>query len=186
MIVRLLRVILLSFRWSGYRIRGNFFSVTNTEIGQRTFLRNTKIGNHTFIGRDCVISNAEIGNYSCIADSVQIGGMEHPYWDLSISPKLSGQYIYGKKTIIGNDVWIAAGSIIKQGVTIGNGAVVGANSFVTKDVPPYAIVFGTPAKIHKYRFDESLIGQIQKSEYWKYAPKKACEILNELRKQKHE
>lgn len=155
-------------------------------IQRNVFLKNTSVGNYSYIGSYCDISYASIGNYTCIANGVVIGGMEHPYWDLSISPTLSSEYKYGGKTYIGNDVWIATGCIIKQGVKIGNGSIIGANSFVTKDVPPYSIVFGTPAKVHKYRFDEKLIKKIQESEYWKYSPKNAKAILNELRIQMHE
>jgi len=149
-------------------------------------MRNTTVSDYCFVGSYCDISFTNVGRYTCIANDVVIGGMEHPYWDFSISPKLSKEYVYGKKTEIGHDVWIASGCIIKQGVKIGHGAVIGANSFVTKDVPPYAIVFGTPAKVHKYRFDETLIKKIQESEYWNYSPKKAKAILNELRIQMHE
>ena len=69
-------------------------------------------------------------------------------------------------THIGHDVWIAASSVVAQGVTIGNGAVVGANSFVNKNVPAYAIVAGSPARIIKYRFDENVIKELEKTEFW--------------------
>ncbi len=157
-----------------------------SRIMSNVFLKNTKVGKYSFIGSYSDVNYAVIGNYTCIANGVVIGGMEHPYWDLCMSPKLSGEYIYGKTTTIGNDVGIATGCIIKQGVTIGDGAVIGANSFVTKDVPPYAIVFGTPATIHKYRFTEDIINKISKSEYWHCAPEIAIKILNELKKEINE
>ena len=181
MIVRLLRILRLILIWPGYRLRGNHFSIVKTSIGQRTYLRRSEIGRYAFIGRDCVINNSIIGNYTCIADGVQIGGMEHPYWDYSISPQLSNQYVFGKQTIIGPDVWIAAGSIIKQGVKIGTGAVIGANSFVTKDVPDYAIVFGTPAKVYKYRFGDDIIKKLIDSSYFEFKPKEAKAILESLK-----
>ena len=70
------------------------------------------------------------------------------------------------KIIIGNDVWIGTDSIIRRGVTIGDGAVIGANSFVNKDVPPFAVVAGNPAKLIRYRFSQKKIDCILKSEWW--------------------
>ena len=86
----------------------------------------------------------------------------------------------GNITSIGNDVWIGACSIIKQGITIGDGAVIGANSFVNKDVPPYTIVFGAPAKIYKYRFNQEEIERIIKAHYWDYEPAKAKDVIASL------
>ena len=69
---------------------------------------------------------------------------------------------------IENDVWIGAYSTIMSGVKIGNGAVIGASSVVTKDIPPYAIVAGNPAKIIKYRFTEEQIVSLLKIEWWNW------------------
>lgn len=162
-----------------FLLRHNKISVCS-EIGEGTFLRDCKIGKWCHIGPRGNINSAIIGNYTCIAPSCQIGGMEHPYWDFSISPLLSNNYIFGKKTIIGNDVWIAADCIIRQGVTIGNGAVIGANSFVNKDIPPYAIAFGTPARVVKFRFNKQTITQLKQSRYWEQSPADARRILKTI------
>ena len=74
------------------------------------------------------------------------------------------------KTFVGNDCWIGTGAYIKNGIKIGNGAVVGARSVVTKNVPPYAIVAGSPAKVIKFRFSDEIITQLLKVQWWKYAP----------------
>lgn len=158
----------------------------SSHIENNVFLKQSTIGKGTYIGSYCDINYSIIGNYTCIANGVVIGGMEHPYWDYCMSPRLNSSFIYGNRTIIGNDVWIATGCIIKQGVTIGDGAVIGANSFVTKDVPPYAIVFGTPAQVYKYRFDEATRNRLVSSKYWDYPPIQAKEILNQLRDFKYE
>lgn len=71
---------------------------------------------------------------------------------------------------IGNDVWIGAGSIILSGINIGDGAVIAAGSVVTKDVAPYTIVGGTPAKIIKNRFDEETISKLMRIQWWNYDP----------------
>lgn len=72
--------------------------------------------------------------------------------------------------VIGNDVWIGARAVIMAGVTIGNGAVVGTGAIVTRDVPPYAIVAGVPARVIRYRFEEPLIERLEKSEWWNLSP----------------
>lgn len=74
--------------------------------------------------------------------------------------------IEGYKCIIGNDVWIGSKVLIKGGVRIGDGAIVAMGSIVTKDVPPYAIVGGVPAKVIRYRYSESEIQQLLKFKWW--------------------
>lgn len=163
-----------------YLLRHNKVSVTS-KIGNDNMLRNCQIGKWCFIGPKGTFNNVVIGNYTCIAPSCQIGGLEHPYWEASISPKLYNNNPPRKTTHIGHDVWIAANSIIRQGVTIGDGAVVGAGSFVNIDVPPYAIVFGTPAKLHKYRFDQDIVHRLNESHYWEKNPNNAKKILDKIR-----
>lgn len=71
-----------------------------------------------------------------------------------------------KRTIISNDVWIGHGAIIKAGITVGDGAIVGAGAVVVKDVPPYAVVGGVPAKVLKYRFSEYMIDDLLATQWW--------------------
>lgn len=82
--------------------------------------------------------------------------------------------------VIGHDVWVGYGATILSGVTIGNGAVIGAESVVTKDVPPYAIVGGNPAKIIKYRFPWEVIDDLQKIAWWDWPPEKIVGSLELL------
>lgn len=173
------------FRYPFYWLRHNKISITS-EVGKNNLLRNCIIGKWVFIGPKGTFNNVEIGNYTCIAPSCQIGGLEHTYWEASISPKLCRTSAPRRTTHIGHDVWIAANCIIRQGVTIGDGAVVGAGSFVNKDVPPYAIVFGSPAKLYKYRFDQENINDLNESHYWEFEPKKAKKILENIRLTKTE
>jgi virginiamycin A acetyltransferase len=70
---------------------------------------------------------------------------------------------------IGNDVWIGENVLVKAGVSIGHGAIIGANSFVNKDIPPYAIAVGSPTKIIKYRFDEGIIKKLLELKWWDYS-----------------
>lgn len=71
-----------------------------------------------------------------------------------------------KHTTIGSDVWIGHGAIIKAGITIGHGTAIGAGSVVKKDVPPYAIVAGVPAKLIRYRFDNETVSQLLATNWW--------------------
>ena len=163
--------------------RGNAIPFSSY-IRHNVSLRKCKIGKYCYIGENSSLNNVITGNYCSLATNVYIGGMEHPIHKPSTSSRLfPEECISDNKTIIGNDVWVATSCVIRQGVKIGNGAVIGANSFVNKDVPAYAIVAGSPAKILRYRFDTSMQQQVQKTEYWRYNPPKAKEILANLNKQ---
>lgn len=81
------------------------------------------------------------------------------------------KYITSKKTVIGNDVWVGKNASIMAGVKIGDGAVIGAGAVVTKDVPPYAIAGGVPAKVIKYRFSEEQIAELLKIKWWDWSDK---------------
>ena len=137
------------------------------------------IGRYTYTCYDDEIVNCEIGQFCSISDEVVIGGAEHPSEWVSTSPVFQNVKHSGpkkkfakfdfdgiKRTIVGNDVWIGRRAIIKAGVHIGDGAIVASGSVVTKDIPPYAVVGGVPAKVIKYRFDEETIKELLQSEWW--------------------
>ncbi len=97
------------------------------------------------------------------------------------SPEQTSQYNWHKfdrrnYPLIGNDVWIGRNVTLRMGITIGDGAVIAAGSLVTKDVPPYAVVGGNPAKVLKYRFSEDVIDNLLKLKWWNYDPTQICEI----------
>ena len=146
---------------------------------------NTEIGDYARIMEYVQITKAKIGRYASIADFVIIGPGEHSLEEISTSGHLAeSSNNYKDLTIlpceIGPDVWIGVCSIIRRGVKIGVGAVVGANSFVSKDVPPFAVVAGCPAKIVKYRFNEETRQKILDSKYWEKEPEEARKIIKEL------
>lgn len=117
------------------------------------------VGKFSYIGAGAEICPlVEIGNYSMLATSVSIVGGDHNFDKVGIPIVFSGRPNM-KKTRIGNDVWIGHRAIIMSGVNIGDGAIVGAGSIVTKDVPACSIVIGIPASVLRYRFSDDDIEQ---------------------------
>lgn len=140
------------------------------------------IGAHTYISVGTDIENAEIGKYCSIADHCRIGMSGHSLDYLSTSPiftqtvnALQERWIEkdiikdkseNERTYIGNDVWVGSHVLINGGVHIGNGACIAAGAVVVKDVPPYAIVGGVPAKLIRYRFSQEIIDKLEKLQWW--------------------
>lgn len=130
----------------------------------------------------CTIKNAEVGRYVSMADFVSIGIEEPDFDKISTSSFINGKTVI-KRTTIKNDVWFGVDTLVKNGVTIGNGVVIGSNSYVREDVPDFAIVGGNPAKIIRYRFDEETRQKILDSKYWEKEPKEAKIIVNKLQQE---
>lgn len=165
-----------------------YWFIKRTEIDNTSWICNNCNVQHSTIGRYCYINrcsdinHANIGNYTSIGPFVSIGGENHSIHYVSTSDRLSELGVSNMVTYIGHDVWIGTQVCIKQGVKIGNGAVIGANSFVNKDVPPFAIVVGSPAKIIRYRFSPEIISEIEKSNYWDMCPDQAKDIIEHISK----
>lgn len=143
----------------------------------------TQIGKYSYIGNYCYLTKSKIGNYCSIANNVSIGQGEHDLTKISTNSifyKNAFEELTKNECVIGNDVWIGVDCIIKRGVKIGNGAVIGANSVVTKDIPDFAIAVGSPAQIIKYRFDDKKIKQINLSNWWEKDKIEAEKIIEGL------
>ncbi len=134
-----------------------------------------EIDKYTSIGRYSKLQDCMIGKFCSVSWDVTIGAKSHPLDAISThSFPYNKLYDFASQakglppqmTIIGNDVWIGCGAIVKSGITIGNGAIIGAGAVVTKDVEPYAIVVGSPAKKIKARFSDAVIQQLEEMKWW--------------------
>lgn len=165
---------------------------SNVHLLESSIINNSEIHSYTYIGKNCLVQNASIGKYCSIANDVCIGLGKHPIDFFSLSPlfyridnplniKLVKENVCFNEyenISIGNDVWIGTRAIIMDGVSIGNGAIVAANSVVTKDIPPYAIVGGVPSKIIKYRFEEERREWLLESKWWDKEIEEIEEMIN--------
>ncbi len=166
-----------------------------TEIGPNSTIEETLFGDYSYTSGDNQIMYAEIGKFCSIASHVRINPVNHPSWRVTQHHITYRRVQYGlsdtddhdffgwrreHKVTIGHDVWIGHGAILMPGVTVGTGAIIGAGAVVTKDVPPYMIAVGVPAKPIKPRFSPEIAEKILQTEWWNWDRKTLEERFEEL------
>ena len=152
-------------------------------VGNGAQFVNSSIGRYSYVYGSS-IAHTEIGAFCSIAAGCAIGGGSHPTNWVSTSPVFykgrnvlkrnfsQASYTEFAQTVIGNDVWIGAKCLVKGGVTIGDGAIIGMGSVVTHDVPPYEIWGGNPARKIRDRFDEETKAKLLALKWWEWEDKK--------------
>ena len=151
------------------------------EILAQSVLEYASLGDFSYVGEYCTIADAQIGRFVAIANHVRIGAPNHPmqratqhritYCPEYYSAQATRDHDFfaqrrEDKVVIGHDVWIGHGVIVLPGVSVGNGAVLAAGAVVTKNVAPYSIVGGVPAKTLKARFPQQIAHDLQEIAWW--------------------
>lgn len=169
--------------------RTSFTKKSGIRHGAKLF--NVKMGDYSSVGINSQVSNAVVGRFTVIARDVYVSVGAHPTNYLTahsifykndpwgFHPEWVKETDFNEYPIchIGNDVWIGTRAIIMDGVNIGDGAIVAAGAVVTKDVPPFAVVGGIPAKVIKYRFSQEIIDRLLEVKWWDLPDEKISEIV---------
>jgi len=152
-----------------------------TEIGEGGYYENVRLGGYSYTGPYCFLQNTVVGKFANIAAAVRIGPTMHPMDRPTLHHFTYRRRLYGfdeaddgeffarresAVAYIGHDTWIGHGAIIMPGVKVGDGAVVGSGAVVTKDVPPFAVAVGVPARKIKDRFPEKLAAAMARIAWW--------------------
>lgn len=166
-----------------------------SRIGARTTITETHFGDYSYIMGDCQIIYSEIGKFCSIASHTRINPSNHPIWratshhftyrsnfyDFGEDDEEIFQWRRANKVVLGHDVWIGHGATILPGVRIGTGAVVGAGSVVTKEVKPFVIVAGVPARMIRRRVSEQVEAALMRIAWWDWSHEKLANAINDFR-----
>jgi phosphonate metabolism protein (transferase hexapeptide repeat family) len=167
-----------------------------TQVGEHVHMEDCLLDDYSYVQPHGDMMSADIGKFSNIASLVRINPGFHPMEHPSLHHFTYRPTLYGmaeqddaeffawrkrQRVVIGHDTWIGHGAVIMPGVHIGNGAVVGSNSVVTKDVPPYAIVGGVAAKVIRQRFPRDIAKAIESTAWWDWDHETLTERRAEFR-----
>lgn len=167
-----------------------------TEVADRCRLDEVEMGDYSYIMQDGAVWCATIGKFANIAASVRINATNHPTWRPTLHhfTYRAADYFDGaendhdffswrrdNRVTIGHDVWIGHGATVLPGVTVGDGAVIGAGAVVSRDVAPYTIVGGVPAKLIRERFPKSVAERMQALAWWDWDHDRLFGALEDFR-----
>ena len=165
----------------------------HTHLDAPYILHHVAVGDYSYLSRNALVANTTIGKFCSIGPNLCCGQGLHPTTGISTHPMFyspamqngvtlspKSQFTETKHTTIGNDVYIGANVFILDGVVIGDGAVVGAGAVVTRDVPPYAVAVGVPARVVKYRFDPETIQKLLQRQWWNDPDSKLPQVAKQF------
>ena len=165
------------------------------EVLGDTAIEYTELGDYSYLGPGCMVADAKIGKFCAIAAQVRIGAPNHPldrpsqhrftYCPEYYSADAQRDHAFfqesrADRVVIGNDVWIGHAVIVMPGVKVGDGAVLAAGAVVTRDVAPYTIVGGVPAKQIRERFNRDIAAQLAQIAWWNWPAETIFQRLPEF------
>jgi len=176
--------------YSGATVDKGSFLGEYSVLFRNAALLDSSLGAYSYVQANSIICNGEVGKFCSIAGDVVIGLGGHPTHMVSTSPVFYDnaqplpKFLVNRRmfteifprTVIGADVWIGQGAMIKAGVKIGVGAVVGAGAIVTKDVAPYVIAAGNPCRPIRLRFPEDVIQRLINSRWWELEEERLAKL----------
>jgi phosphonate metabolism protein (transferase hexapeptide repeat family) len=165
------------------------------EVGARTKVAESRFGDFSYAVNDCDIIYATIGKFCSIAAHSRINPGNHPLDRVAMNHFTYRSSAYGLgdddpaffdwrrsfRTTLGHDVWIGHGAVVMPGVTMGNGSVAGAGAIVTKDVAPFAVVAGNPARLLRFRFPPDVIAALERIAWWDWPHARLGEAMADFR-----
>ena len=166
-----------------------------TEVGARTTLAEVEMGDYSYVVHDAQIIYATIGKFCSIASHTRVNPGNHPLDRVALNhftyrasayglgPDEAGFFDWRRshRVTLGHDVWLGHGAIVLPGVTIGTGAAIGAGAVVTKDVPPFAVAVGNPARLIRFRFPAELRAALLRIAWWDWPRERLGTALEEIR-----
>jgi len=148
-------------------------------VGDGSYLVHANIGAHSYLGPRSIVAHATIGRYCAIAADVAIGTGSHPLErNVSIHPMFylhrppkwglveADSFQEFRHTIVGSDVWIGTKAVLRDGIEVGHGAVLGAGAIATRDLEPYGVYVGAPARLVRFRFSNEEIAKLLAARWW--------------------
>lgn len=167
-----------------------------TEVSERTRISESSLGDYSYVMQDCSLWCTTVGKFSNIAANVRCNATNHPtwrptlhhftyrasdYWEDASHETEFFEWRRSNAVSIGHDTWLGHGSTVLPGVTVGDGAAVGSGAVVTKDVAPYTIVAGVPAKPLRERFDRKTAERFQALAWWDWDHARLRVALDDFR-----
>ena len=165
------------------------------EVGARSRVAESHFGDYAYVANDSDIASTTLGRFCSIAAQVRLNPGNHPLDRVALSHFTYRSSAYGMgeddaaffdwrrshRVVLGHDVWIGHGAVVLPGVTIGNGAAIGAGAVVTREVPPFAVVVGVPARLVRFRFAPEIVEALQRIAWWEWPHERLGAALADFR-----